>query len=87
MIVFFDIKRIVHHKFMPQGQTVSKHFYSNVLQHLKEDKLPVKNNMNAVPHSTCSPDLAPCDFMPFPHPKRTEAVIDGEERFDKIITL
>jgi hypothetical protein len=38
----FCTKRIVHHKFTPQGQTVNKHFYSNVLQHLKEDKFPVK---------------------------------------------
>jgi hypothetical protein len=51
LIVFLTSTELLPYKFMPQGKTMNKHFHSNVMQHLREDKFPVKNNMNAVPHS------------------------------------
>ena len=37
LIVFFDIRGIVHHEFASEGQTVNAGFYCNVLRHLWED--------------------------------------------------
>ena len=37
LILFFDIRGIVHHEFVPEGQTVNAEFYCNVLRRLKED--------------------------------------------------
>jgi histone-lysine N-methyltransferase SETMAR len=37
LIVFFDIRGIVHHEFVPEGQTMNTEFYYNVLRHLRED--------------------------------------------------
>jgi hypothetical protein len=37
LIVFFDIRRIVHHEFVSEGQTVNDEFYCNVLRRLRED--------------------------------------------------
>jgi histone-lysine N-methyltransferase SETMAR len=36
-IVFFDIRGIVHREFVPQGQTVNKTFYCEVLRRLREN--------------------------------------------------
>jgi len=35
-IVFFNIRGIVHHGFVPEGQTVNAEFYCNVLRRLRE---------------------------------------------------
>ncbi|XP_011699262.1 PREDICTED: putative uncharacterized protein FLJ37770, partial [Wasmannia auropunctata] len=35
LIVFFDVRGIVHYEFVPQGQTVNSAFYLNVLKRLK----------------------------------------------------
>jgi len=37
LIVFFNIWGIVHHEFVPEGQTVNAEFYCNVLRRLRED--------------------------------------------------
>jgi len=37
LIMFFDIRGIVHHEFVPQGQTVNAGFYCSVLRRLRED--------------------------------------------------
>ena len=34
LITFFDHQEMVHHEFIPQGQTVNQHFYKKVLTHL-----------------------------------------------------
>jgi len=34
---FFDIRGIVHHEFVPKGQTVNAEFYCNVLHRPRED--------------------------------------------------
>jgi hypothetical protein len=42
-LVFFDIRGIVHHEFVPEGQTMNAEFYCNVLRRLREyirQKLP-----------------------------------------------
>jgi len=36
LIAFFDIDRLVHHEFVPTGQTVNKEFYKTVLQRLRD---------------------------------------------------
>jgi len=37
LIVFFDIRGIVHHEFAPEGQTVNAEFYCNVLRRLRKN--------------------------------------------------
>lgn len=37
IVVFFDIKGIVHREFVPRGQTVNAQFYCDVLRRLRED--------------------------------------------------
>ena len=34
LITFLDHQEMVHHEFVPQGQTVNQHFYKEVLTHL-----------------------------------------------------
>ena len=36
LIVFFDWKGIVHHEFVPRGETVNKEFYLKVMKRLRE---------------------------------------------------
>jgi len=36
LIAFFDTDGLVHHEFVPTGQTVNKEFYKVVLQHLRD---------------------------------------------------
>jgi hypothetical protein len=36
LITFFDIDELVHHEFVPTGQTVNKKFYKTVLQRLRD---------------------------------------------------
>jgi len=36
LIVFFDFNGIVHHKFLPQGQTINKEYYLQVQRRLRE---------------------------------------------------
>ena len=37
LIMFFDIRGIVHYEFVPEGQPVNAEFYCNVLRRLRED--------------------------------------------------
>jgi hypothetical protein len=34
--VFFDYRRIVHHSYAPEGQTVNKEYYLEVISHLHD---------------------------------------------------
>lgn len=36
LIVFFDIRGVVHHEFVPADQTVNAKFYVEVLKRLRE---------------------------------------------------
>jgi hypothetical protein len=37
LIVFFDVKGIVRHEFVPPNTTVNSDFYCDVLRHLREN--------------------------------------------------
>ncbi|XP_066261786.1 protein GVQW3-like [Euwallacea similis] len=58
LICFFDIQGIVHKEFVPEGQTVNKHFYRKVLERLRQRVIRVRPNIknNWVLHH----DNAPC---------------------------
>ncbi|UYV76023.1 hypothetical protein LAZ67_13002183 [Cordylochernes scorpioides] len=36
LITFFDVKGLVHYKFVPEGQIINQHYYLDVLRHLRE---------------------------------------------------
>jgi hypothetical protein len=36
LIAFFDIDGLVHHEYIPRGQTVNKEFYKTFLQQLRD---------------------------------------------------
>ena len=36
LIAFFDVDGLVHHEYVPRGQTVNKEFYKRILQSLRE---------------------------------------------------
>jgi hypothetical protein len=36
LTVFFDCEDIIHHEFLPRGQTVNKEYYLKVMQRLRE---------------------------------------------------
>ena len=36
LTVFFDSEGVVHYEFLPQGQTVNKEYYLEVMQRLRE---------------------------------------------------
>ena len=36
LTVFFDLKGILHHEYAPEGQTVNKEYYLQVLRHLRD---------------------------------------------------
>ena len=45
LICFFDIHGIVHKEFLPQGQTVNRHFYREVLERLRKRVIRVRPNI------------------------------------------
>lgn len=47
VIVFFDVKGIVHHEFVPPGQTVNAKFYKEVLQRLNHRVTRVRKEIRA----------------------------------------
>jgi hypothetical protein len=76
--VFFDYRGIVHHSYAPEGQTVNKEYYLEVIRRLRDAvwcKRPdlwasrtwQMHHDNAAPYS---PDMAPCDFWLFPKLKK-----------------
>jgi hypothetical protein len=81
LIVFFDIRGIVHREFNPQGQTVNTKFYSEVLRRLRENirrKRPdlwraknwILHDDNAFCHRALlvREFLANQNMLPLPHP-------------------
>ena len=78
LLVFFDIRGIVHHEYAPEGQTVIKEYYQ--VFHLLHDAVPpkrparsshqiqiflAKHGIPVVHQPPYSPDMAPCDFWLF----------------------
>lgn len=45
LLVFFDIRGIVHHEYLPEGQTVNSNFYVNVLKRLMSRVRRVRRNL------------------------------------------
>jgi hypothetical protein len=43
--VFFDCHRIVHHEFVPEGQTVNAAFYVQVLKRLRDHVRRLRLNL------------------------------------------
>ncbi|UYV74547.1 hypothetical protein LAZ67_12000097 [Cordylochernes scorpioides] len=77
IIVFFDIRGIVHCEFVPQGQTTDikdtvKLHHDNATSHtaIIITNFLARSNTPVIPHPPYSPDLAPCDFFLFPRLKR-----------------
>ncbi|UYV80856.1 HADH [Cordylochernes scorpioides] len=79
LTVFFDCRGMVHHEFLPQGRTVNKEYYLQVMRNLREairQKRPdLWKNKNWLLHYDNAPahttqHLAPCDFFLFPKLKR-----------------
>jgi histone-lysine N-methyltransferase SETMAR len=60
LIVFFDIRSIVHHEFVPQGQTVNKKFYCEVLRRLRENIWGKRSDLWRVNYWILHDDNAPC---------------------------
>jgi len=70
MLMFLDIRGIVHHEFDPQGQTVNTGFYCSVLRRLREDirrKRPelwrVGNWLLHVDNAPSHRALVTCEFL------------------------
>ena len=51
------------------GDWLSHHNHASAHTSFVVREFLTKNNMSTVPHSACSPDLAPCDFYVFPKMK------------------
>ncbi|UYV77378.1 hypothetical protein LAZ67_15000787 [Cordylochernes scorpioides] len=68
LITFFDVKGLVHYEFLPEGQTINRHYYIDVLRRLREalrQKRPEKwhqknwflHHDNARPHTAVTVQL------------------------------
>ncbi|KAJ4439564.1 hypothetical protein ANN_07691 [Periplaneta americana] len=62
--VFFDSQGLIHHEFIPEGRTVTKELYVEILLRLRDS-----HNITALDHSPDSPDLSPPDYFLFPRLK------------------
>jgi histone-lysine N-methyltransferase SETMAR len=60
LIVFFDIRGIVHRKFVPQGHTVNKKFYCEVLRRLRENIWRKRSDLWRTKNWILHDDNAPC---------------------------
>jgi histone-lysine N-methyltransferase SETMAR len=58
--VFFDIRGIVHREFVPQGQTVNKKFYCEVLRRLRENIRRKRSDPWRAKNWILHDDNAPC---------------------------
>jgi hypothetical protein len=66
LIAIFDIEGLVHHEFVPSGQTVNKEFYKTVLQRFRDAVLRLRseNWRSWILHH----DNAPAHNLPTPRP-------------------
>lgn len=60
LIIFFDSHGIVHQEFVPQGQTVNKVFYCEVLRRLREKMRKKRQNLWRAGDWILHDDNAPC---------------------------
>jgi len=54
LIVFFDTDGLVHHEFIPTGQTVNKEFYKTVLQRLRDSVRRHRPESGALATGSCT---------------------------------
>ena len=59
LIAFFNIDGLVHHEYVPTGQTVNKEFYKTVLQHLRDAvrRHPLRSSVPAIGSCTMTVPL------------------------------
>jgi hypothetical protein len=60
LIVFFDIRGIVYHEFVPHCQTVNKNFYCEVLRCLRENVRRKRSDLCHAKNWILHDDNAPC---------------------------
>jgi hypothetical protein len=60
LIVFFDIRSIVHCEFLSQGQIVNTKFYCEVLRRLRENVWRKRSDLWRVKNWILHDDDAPC---------------------------
>ena len=60
LIIFFDIRGVVHQEFLPQGRTVNKEFYCDVLRRLRENIRRKRPNLWHAKNWILHDDNAPC---------------------------
>lgn len=60
LIIFFDIRGIVHREFLPEGQTVNKEFYCNILRRLRENVRRKRADLWRAGNWLLHDDNAPC---------------------------
>ena len=60
LIIFFDIRSIIHREFLHQGQTVNKEFYCDVLRRLRENIRRKRPDLWRAQNWILHDDNAPC---------------------------
>jgi hypothetical protein len=67
LITFFDIKGSIHYEFFPQGQTVNKTYYTEIMKWLHE--AVCRRDLNSAPtigfSTMTKPQLTRCSVMQF----------------------
>ena len=56
---FFDIRGIVHHEYAPEGQTVTKEYYQDVLRRLRDADLTCGQRKTGNCITTMPPHIHP----------------------------
>jgi len=59
LLVFFDSEGIVHHEYAPDGQTVNKEFYVEVLRRLRESVRRKDRKNGGMATGSCTTTLRP----------------------------
>ncbi|UYV80262.1 hypothetical protein LAZ67_18002221 [Cordylochernes scorpioides] len=88
LTVFFDCRGLVHHEFLPQGRTVNKEYYLQVIRNLREairQKLPdLWKNKNWLLHHENAPahsSLLVDEVAGVTHLKTKMILVDGSLRY------
>ncbi|XKL64927.1 hypothetical protein PGB90_005013 [Kerria lacca] len=63
LIAFFDIKGVVHHEYVPAGQTINVVFYIQVLERLRARVFCVQLELAQNGYALTHRSLAVCEFL------------------------